>query len=289
MKRNFIIIILFANLTLACSLTTKVVDTVEGVIPFVERVIQKFSPDETAAPPVVVSPDNLNQVEMEALTGDLYDGLVAHFPFDGEVYEDQSGLLSEGINLTSTADRFNNPNSALTFNGVNSFIEVQDSNLLDLTGDFTIAFFIKGNPETDHEWLIISKHQAGVCQPVNTSWMIRYDKEVGLRFVNYDTSVECGKVILANPYVDLLDGQWYHVAFVNSEADGFLNLYINGINIMNVSNADLNIRNNDIPLIIGNQYQGTPQHALDATLDDLYIYNRALDYEQILALSQIGK
>ena len=42
-------------------------------------------------------------------------------------------------------------------------------------------------------------------------------------------------------------------------------------------------------LIIGNQYQGTPEHALDAVLDDLYIYGRVLDYEQILTLSQIGK
>ena len=79
--------------------------------------------------------------------------------------------------------------------------------------------------------------------------MIRYQKDLGLRFVNYDTSADCGKVILANPYVDLLDGQWYFVAFVNSEADGLMHLYVNGIHIMSVSNAELNIGNNEIPLM----------------------------------------
>ncbi len=288
MKRFIVILVLVVNLTLACSLMPQAIDAVEEVIPIVENVIQELVTEE-AVPSVVVPTDTSNQVESEPIPGNLSEGLVAHFSFNGEVFEDQSGLLSEGTYLTSTEDRFNTPGGALAFNGVDSFIEVQDSDLLDLAGDFTIAFFIKGNPESDHEWLIITKHQAGICQPEETSWMIRYQKDMGLRFVNYDTSADCGKVILANPYVDLLDGQWYFVAFVNSTADGLMHLYINGIHIMSVSNAELNIGNNDIPLIIGNQYQGIPEHALDAVLDDLYIYGRALDYEQILTLSQIGK
>ncbi len=117
MKRFIVILVLVVNLTLACSLMPQAIDAVEEVIPIVENVIQELVTEE-AVPSVVVPTDTSNQVESEPIPGNLSEGLVAHFSFNGEVFEDQSGLLSEGTYLTSTEDRFNTPGGALAFNGV---------------------------------------------------------------------------------------------------------------------------------------------------------------------------
>jgi len=92
MKRIIVILALIVNLTLACSLTPQAIDAVEEVIPIVENVIQELVTEE-AAPSVVIPTDTSNQVESEPIPGNLSEGLVAHFSFHGEVFEDQSGLL----------------------------------------------------------------------------------------------------------------------------------------------------------------------------------------------------
>ncbi len=108
---------------------------------------------------------------------------------------------------------------------------------------------------------------------------------MGLRFVNYDPSVDCGKVILAGPDVNLLDDRWHHVAWVFDRTVNTMRLYVDGALVSEAVGTDLNIVNNDLPLILGNQYQGVPQHALDASLDDVRIYHVALDPIQIQALA----
>ena len=272
MKKAFIIVALLVSLSLACSFSSIVSEITGGDAPAGEVDVREQEVVEEIVP------------TDEPIQVDLSSGLAAQFQLNGNGVDVYGDLVSQALNTDAAADRFGDPNGALRFNGVDSFIEVQDNDLLDLTGDFTIAFFIEGNPESDHEWLIMTKHQAGVCQPADTSWMIRFQEEMGLRFVNYDTSVDCGKVILAAPDVNLLDGQWHHVAFVNSETDQEMRLFFDGVLVVRTDNTELNIANNSIPLMIGNQFEGVPQHALDAVLDDLYIFQIALDANQVAAL-----
>ncbi len=60
-----------------------------------------------------------------------------------------------------------------------------------------------------------------------------------------------------------------------------MHLYINGIHIMSVSNAELNIGNNDIPLIIGTSTKGSrsmpwTQYLMTYTfMDVLWIMNKS--------------
>jgi hypothetical protein len=163
-------------------------------------------------------------------------------------------------------------------------LTIPDNDLLDLAGDFSISFFIKGNSASDHEWLIITKHQAGVCQPAATSWMLRYSQDFGLRLVNYDTSVDCGKTILSAPNVDLLDDEWHLVVIVHDTETNAIALYVDGLLVEEADASRLNIQNNDVPLVIGNQTNGVPQHTLDAVIDDLRIYHRAIEEDVIQAL-----
>ncbi len=62
----------------------------------------------------------------------LSNGLVAYFPFNGNV-SDESGKGNNVIfnNATLTTDRNNNPNSAYQFNGVNSYMRIANSSALN--------------------------------------------------------------------------------------------------------------------------------------------------------------
>lgn len=216
---------------------------------------------------------------------DLDLGLVAHYPLDGTADDVAgSGLHGQAQNTDVTSDRLGQDGGALHFNGVDSLVTIPDDDLLDLTGDFSISFFIRGNSVSDHEWLILTKHLAGVCQPADTSWMLRYSQDYGLRLVNYDTTVDCGKTILAAPDVDLLDDMWHHVVIVYDAGTTRIELYLDASLVVDVDASTLNILNSDAPLVIGNQTNGVPQHTLDAAFDDLRIYDWAIGEDVVNAL-----
>jgi hypothetical protein len=48
--------------------------------------------------------------------------------------------------------------------------------------------------------------------------------------------------------------------------------------------SQLNIQNNDESFVIGNQSNGVPAHNLDAAIDDLRIYDQAINEDIIEAI-----
>ena len=69
--------------------------------------------------------------------------LVAYYPFNGNGH-DASGsgndALIEGATLTS--DRFNNVQSAYSFNGSSDYMEISNSNTLHLMAHFTLCAWV---------------------------------------------------------------------------------------------------------------------------------------------------
>ncbi len=281
MKRLTLILTTLACLALACSISPIKTESP----PIDEPTLPPLAPTDT---PVPAAPTPTDEIIIESFLPPPDEGKILHFRFNGNLDDEAQNVTPQFTNITYDVGRFDLGDGAVRFNGVDSLILLPDADDLDLTGSFTIAFFIQGNAQSDHEWLIMTKHQAGVCQPPDTAWMIRYQPEMGLRFVNYDESVDCGKVILAAPDVNLLDDRWHHVAFVYGQAANSMRLYFDLVVVAEVFDTALHIQNNDIPLIIGNQYQGSPQYALDAALDDLFIYNVAATESDISLIHEAG-
>ena len=71
------------------------------------------------------------------------DGLVFNFPFNGNA-NDESGNGIDGTvyHAVLTEDRYDEPNSAYSFDGSNDFIELPLSSSLDITGEISISFWI---------------------------------------------------------------------------------------------------------------------------------------------------
>jgi hypothetical protein len=82
---------------------------------------------------------------------DLNDGLVAYYPFDGNANDESSNRHDGTVNgPTLTEDRFGNANSAYSFDGVNDFIEIANSDTLEIGyHDYTIAAWIKTAPNNN--------------------------------------------------------------------------------------------------------------------------------------------
>lgn len=77
----------------------------------------------------------------------LTDGLVFLYNFSGDA-ADSSGNNIHGIvnGATLTADRFGNPNSAFYFDGVDDYLEIPNSSLIQV--DYPVSFAMCVKPET---------------------------------------------------------------------------------------------------------------------------------------------
>ena len=72
------------------------------------------------------------------------NGLIGYWPFNGNA-NDESGNGKNGVKfqVAGTTDRFGNLNSAYSFDGISSYIEVANSAGFDLGGnDFTISLWV---------------------------------------------------------------------------------------------------------------------------------------------------
>src|SRR6185312_11005406 len=74
----------------------------------------------------------------------LNSGLVAYYPFTGNA-NDISGNGNNPIfnNATLTTDRFGNPNSAYSFNGVDNYIQIPNSPSLNPANQISICAWVK--------------------------------------------------------------------------------------------------------------------------------------------------
>jgi len=97
---------------------------------------------------------------------DISDGLVAHYRFDGNAL-DASGYGNHGVvtGAVLAVDRKGAADSCYQFDGLDDFIEVDDSPSLDLGGPtgFSFSVWIKPDtllecPETDRGAVILAKY-----------------------------------------------------------------------------------------------------------------------------------
>jgi hypothetical protein len=205
---------------------------------------------------------------------DLQNGLIAYYPFNGNA-KDESGNDHNGttIGATLTADRFGNPDQAYLFNGQNNAISITDLHIP--SSETTINCWVK----------VLNDNGIGDIISKNFGY---YDIEVLIRNVNDFYQIEwyigdkyfylSNKNFIINPDTstfDMLtlvyDGQ--HVRF-----------YINNI-IVACKNVSGQIYNNTLPLLFGafNRVESGSRY-LNGILDDIRIYNRALNNAEIDAL-----
>ena len=213
-------------------------------------------------------------------------GLVGWWQFNGNAGDSSINGNNGTVNgATLTTDRFGNPNSAYSFNGVNDYINTPNSASLSITSDITMSAWILDNGDSNDYHTILGKR--------NNSGYWSYNLSISL--INGGTGQEYKKILSGrrNPpstadYKFSGDSIntliWQHVA-VTVKTDT-INFYLNGNNVGYVVATGnvftIPVIDQSVGLTIG--ACNSPTEYFWGKLDDIGIWNRALTTTEISAL-----
>lgn len=219
----------------------------------------------------------------------LTSGLVAYFPFNGNA-NDYSGNGNNGTvyGATLTADRNGNLNSAYNFNGTNNYIKTNDSNSLSLNGDFSISVWFYDIQDTQLYHTILGKRLAGnwsynLATSINTNGV---QSELNKIFTGRrnNNGAQAEYRFSNTPFIF---GSWQHI--VLTVQNNTITFYKNGVNMgTNASGNQFTIPmiNQAVGLTIGSNGATTGTcEWMNGKIDEVRIYNRILNIEEINSLS----
>jgi hypothetical protein len=202
------------------------------------------------------------------------DGLVAYYPFNGNA-NDESVNNNDGTvyGATLTTDRFGNTDCAYYFDG-NSRIEVADNDNLDLANEFTISIFINQFSFFIRGYRLVDKNTAGTTN--------------GYTFDTWNGSTGnsmrlCAAGNCKYPSAPHSLNAWHHLAVTFQ--DGVSTFYLDGAFVGTGIHNNTILNSNNLPLYIGYCNNGNNNicngENFDGILDDICIYNRALNQYEI--------
>ena len=219
-----------------------------------------------------------------AVSGSLVNGLVAYYPFCGNA-NDQSGNGLNGVvnGAALTTDRFGNTNSAYNFDGVNDYIEVQNSQNLN-SPTWTIStwinvngyYFGNVNGNISDGNIIVGKgtdFNSGFYGLGYRSQSLKAVSSFGIGS-QANAAVSTTNITLNN-WINVV-GSWDGVK---------MKIYVNGqlenINSSISNNSGVNNEN----LFFGTMAQNNLYpYWLNGKIDDVGIWNRALSQQEITQL-----
>ncbi len=216
------------------------------------------------------------------------DGLVGWWPFNGNA-NDESGNGNHGVvnGATLTTNRNGDANRAYIFDG-NSSIIVPHSNTLHIGNEMTLSVWFKQLNMGNTINYILQKGSAGGC--LNTGYYCGIDYLFGslpngAKGLNYGQNNYCSGI---GSDTLISDFSWHSMIIIYAPPQGN-KIYIDGL-LINPNFSYCNtcvISNSNNPLIIGafsNAGNITNPQNWNGLLDDIAIYNRALNPEEITAL-----
>ena len=193
-------------------------------------------------------------------------GLISYFNFDDN-FKDQKGYASDGVptgNPTFTAGKIG---KALTLNGTSQYVDFT-ANPAQSPNEITVAYWLKPNQIIDgfNRFILkMSDSNPGGCGLV---WNKNNVIIVGL----LNSPI--------NPQSTLTPNEWRHVAITYNGND--LNLYINGV----LKDTKVVIDGKSSAYFTSLSLGSFPgyNYYLQGSIDELYIYNRALSPAEVTQL-----
>ena len=206
-------------------------------------------------------------------------GLVAWYPFNGNA-NDGSGNGNNGIinGASLTTDRFGTARNSYDFDGVNDYINVTNPTILNFPDgtNFTVSFFydpgtVVTNPGGFNGIVARFTDNTGPA----TGWQIGRD----IGSLRFEASNPCGNNTLA----PIVPGNWIHIAQIYDRVAGVVRTYQNGVVVNTTSCSSITQSMiNSYALKIGVEREGGQFSS--GKIDDIAIYNRALDASEVMQL-----
>lgn len=205
------------------------------------------------------------------------DGLVFHLTFDDGDLTDHSGQQHSAIvhGATLTTDRFGNENSAIQFDGVDDYIEVDNAGLPEGNESRTISLWARFDSTPESNPVLVSYgsnaagQQAGV-RVVSGGWQGSYWSS------GFDLNTQVAPPV----------GEWVHVALAYDAASSTTTMYQNGDQIGSRS-VSLNTVLSDNGLAIGRltEAQSGRPYYFHGAIDGVRIHDVALSSSDVAELA----
>lgn len=219
------------------------------------------------------------------------NGLVAWYPFTGNAI-DSSGNGNNGTvnGATLTTDRFGKTNSAYSFNGIDNYIKVLNSVTLNPSSVSISGWYLTNNlpsNASDSCRTIISKwwQQQGSCNNYHDSYLVTLTYWKNSPKICAASPLYPGTDFYSNSVIS--KGNWSHFVYTHDSLLGG-KFYLNGIPLIS-NNINGAICSSLESLLIGaDNNGGTLWRYFNGKLDDIRIYNRALDSSEIQQLYHEG-
>jgi hypothetical protein len=219
---------------------------------------------------------SLSQSEiLELFNIQLIEGLVAHYPFNGNA-NDLSGNGNNGTpmgGISWDTDRFGNPSSSCYFNGIDAYVTIPNSTSLSSPStEITISLWFYLNQSYSGHNYFLTKSDDPALDP---QYCINYlNNTLTFWFNNQD------HVISHSFSLDT----WYHLAITYDCQS--VKFYENSVLIGEVLDS-LPIQPNELPLEFGRNMPGDPEY-FHGSLDDARIYNHSLNETEVQELFYEG-
>ena len=200
-------------------------------------------------------------------------GLVGHWKFDegsGDVVYDSSGYGNDGTLINNPAWVDGKFGKALSFDGVDDYVEVLDDPSLNFgIGNFSVELWFKGPKQSDY---LALKVDGDTCQ----GWWLEA-RDTVISFQTYNAILDLNPTAECAFIYD--DNNWHHVVAIHE--DDFVRLYIDGVlKAEETGAAGVDVNNTWGLFIGGHLYWSQPFHGF---IDEVRIYNRALSADEIWA------
>ena len=220
----------------------------------------------------------------------LNEFLILDLPFNGNAI-DESGNINSLFEINGASlcnDRNEIQNSAYLFDGIDDYISIPHTNLLNFTNSYSLSFWVRLSSDiVGEQERIIGKGLAHSGDVQNWSFTFKDDQKLDFFWEPLDDAN------MLNTTDQTLDSQkFYHIVGLVDVEEQETRLYINGnINIINSTYGSTPTTNND-DLLIGVrenlQLGGGFDNYFDGIIDDIKIFSKALNSYEVLALYNEG-
>lgn len=199
----------------------------------------------------------------------LGSGLVAYYPFDGNT-NDVSGNNNHATNIGAAqlvSDRNGESNKAISFDGIDDYLTAPPTtslNSINYSNNFSFCGWVRS---TDHYYIF--------CKPNGDELHYRFFGNLASITSQVDNEVDQSSIVVE-------PNKWAFIVCVKNGNE--IVFYVNGIRIASQTHyADGYVINTNTPLEIGRDAHG-PIEYMNGMLDEIRIYNRALNGAEIEAL-----
>ena len=213
------------------------------------------------------------------MTARIDSGLVACYPFNGNA-NDMTGNGHNGtvVGATLTADRFGNPNSAYLFaDAPSTYITIPNFNTILTSDNISISFWCQANSNTSDQPFLATPDS------LNDRFGI------AVQYTSEGEIWDCGDLTTTGRmvYSGAYESAWTHYVFQISESQNIKEIYINGVLVdsSSFSLPGMHFNSANKALNIGGAYGSNgPWAGFPGPIDDIRIYNRALNHKEVDSL-----